>query len=91
MNDDDHVDNERKVRTRNNHNSITNILVGIVLEAYEKIMLGPLNTKVHMNIGFNFLGESYKFSQVRSNENCRINKEKYTALNADTAHKNIML
>ena len=56
MNDDDHVDNERKVRTRNNHNSITNILDGIVLEAYEKIMLGPLNTKVHMNIGFNFLG-----------------------------------
>ena len=56
MNDDDHVDNERKVRTRNNHNSITNILVGIVLEAYEKIMLGPLNAKVHMNIGFNFLG-----------------------------------
>ena len=56
MNDDDQVDNERNVRTRNNHNSITNILVGIVLEAYKKIMLGPLNTKVHMNTGFNFLG-----------------------------------
>ena len=52
---DDQVNNERKVRTRNNHNSITNILVGMVLETYEKIMLGPLNTKVYLNIGFDFL------------------------------------